>query len=100
MTYDEVEEYIINEVNKLINDWCWGTLVMNYYLESDILILELGKEISNILRENNIVMIKDLWKLRRDNLKKYNLNDSQINDIIIKMQLLGLDLGGKIYSRN
>jgi hypothetical protein len=62
--------------------------------------LELNKEIIKLLKENNIALIKDLWKLKRDNLKKLNLNDSQINDIIIKMQLLGLDLNKKIYNKN
>jgi hypothetical protein len=43
---------------------------MNYYLENDITKLELNKEINKLLKENNIALIKDLWKLKRDNLNK------------------------------
>jgi len=73
---------------------------MNYYLESDITKLKLNNEIINILKSYNILLVKDLWQLKRENLKEYTLNDSQINEIIIKMQLLGLDLNKKVYNKN
>ena len=38
--------------------------------------------------------------MRRRELKNIGLKDSQINHIIIKMQLKGLDLNEKMYDKN
>lgn len=45
----------------------------------------------------NIVTIDDLWNLKRKDLKEMNFNSEQINHIIIKMQLNGIDLNRKKY---
>ena len=66
-------------------------------IEDKIETLNLSKSINKILKENNIIYIKDLWILNRKALKSYGLKDSEIKDIIISLQLQGLDLNKKIY---
>ena len=66
-------------------------------IEDKIETLNLSKSINKILKENNIIYIKDLWILNRKTLKSYGLKDSEIKDIIISLQLQGLDLNKKIY---
>ena len=66
-------------------------------IEDKIETLDLSKSINKILKENNIIYIKDLWILNRKTLKSYGLKDSEIKDIIISLQLQGLDLNKKIY---
>ncbi len=67
----------------------------NGYLENDILDLKLNKNIVQILKNNSICKIKDLWVKKRSNLKEIGLSDSQIKEIIIKLELIGLDLNKK-----
>ncbi|MBQ4032078.1 MAG: hypothetical protein II625_10020 [Bacilli bacterium] len=66
-------------------------------IEDKIETLNLSKNINKALKENNIIYIKDLWILNRKNLKAFGLKDSEIKDIIISLQLQGLDLNKKIY---
>ncbi len=66
-------------------------------LEDKIENLNLSKNINKLLNENNIVYIKDLWNLTRKQLKAFKLKDNEIKDIIISLQLQGLDLNKKIY---
>ena len=66
-------------------------------LEDKIEKLDLSKNINKILKDNNIVYIKDLWLLNRKKLKELNLKDKDIKAIIIALQLQGLDLNKKIY---
>lgn len=61
--------------------------------------IDVDKTVYQKLKNNNICLIKDLWGLKRKDLKNYNLNDSEVNQIIIKMQLIGLDLNKKIYNK-
>ncbi len=67
------------------------------YLDKKIDILELDKNIINLLINNGINNISDLYVLNRKKLKEFGLSDSNINKISIKLQLLGLDLNGKKY---
>lgn len=62
--------------------------------------LNISKEIIDILKSNNIFTLDDLWKYKRQELKKLGLKDSMINQIVIKMQLIGLDLDNKSYEKN
>ena len=39
----------------------------------------------------------DLWCLNRKKLKEYGVVDADIKQIIIKLQLIGLDLNKKVY---
>ena len=70
----------------------------NIYLENDIKILELDKDIKKILNDHEIKTIGDLQLLTRKKLKEFGLKDVDIKLITIKLQLLGLDLNKKIYS--
>ena len=59
--------------------------------------LKLDKEITIILNNNNIITIKDLWNQNRNYLRKIGLLNNQIKDIIIKLELNGIDLNKKTY---
>lgn len=67
------------------------------YLNEKINILELDMNIINVLINNGINNVSDLYVLNRKKLKELGLSDSIINKISIKLQLLGLDLNGKKY---
>ena len=67
------------------------------YIENNIEDMELSKKVIDKLKTNGIKTVKDLWILKRKDLKKYTLTDSEINQIIIKLQLNGLDLNKKEY---
>ena len=59
--------------------------------------LKLDKKLINKLISKDIMIINDLWKLRRQDLKNLGFSDREIKDIIISLELNGLDLGKKIY---
>lgn len=69
-------------------------------LEEKIKELEIDTDIIKKLNENKIYTIYDLWVLNRIDLKILKLTDNQINQIIIKMQLCGIDLNKKVYNKN
>lgn len=66
-------------------------------LDEDIKFLNLNQKLEIKLKNNNIVTIKDLWKLKRKDLKMLGFSDYEIKEIIIKLELNGLDLNKKIY---
>ena len=66
-------------------------------LEKDICELQLTSKVFDVLKENSINTVEDLWILKRQDLKNLKLSDSDINQITIKLQLVGLDLNKKIY---
>ena len=66
-------------------------------LNMDIEKLGLDSKIINRLRDNNVLVIGDLWKLKRKELRQMNFSDGEINQIIIKLQLHAIDLNKKIY---
>ena len=72
---------------------------MKDLLNNSINVLHLSKSIENKLIENNINIVNDLWILNRNNLKNI-LSDKEISDVIIKLQLNGLDLNKKVYKVN
>jgi len=59
--------------------------------------LKLSKNINKIFKENNLQIIKDIWVLNRKKLKELKLTDKEINEVIIALQLEGLDLNKRIY---
>lgn len=67
------------------------------YLDKSIDFLGLNKNILIILKDNDINCIRDLYILKRKILKSFGISDREICQIIIKLELLGLDLGGKKY---
>ena len=70
---------------------------MKYKLKEKIEILDLDKNILCKLNKNNIYIIEDIWVMKRSELKCF-LDDNEINRIIVKMQLCGLDLNRKVYA--
>lgn len=68
---------------------------MNIDINKSIKILELDSNIENKLLLNNIDTIEKLWKFNRMDLKKLKFLDSEINNIIIKLQLIGISLNKK-----
>ncbi len=69
-------------------------------LNDSISILGLDSKSLNILLNNNINTIEQLWKMKRPELKIIGLSDSQISNSIIKLQLNGIDLNGKINEKD
>lgn len=72
---------------------------MKEFLNMDIKCLDVDNNVISILNNNDIHKVKDLWKLKRQDLKNINLSDKEINYIRIKLQLNGIDFVEKIYSR-
>ena len=68
-----------------------------FSLEDSVKNMNLTDKIINKLLDTNIVFIKDLWVLKRKDLKKIKMTDKEIKSIIIALQLEGLDLGKKMY---
>ena len=66
-------------------------------LEKNIDELQLNNKIINKLKEKNIMIIKDLWKMKRKELKQLGFSDSEISQIIIKLQLHAIDLNKREY---
>lgn len=66
-------------------------------LKKDIEALNLDFKILMKLKKNSINTIEELWFLNRNKLKLLEFKDSEVNQIIIKLQLLGLDLNHKKY---
>lgn len=64
------------------------------YLDKNVDILDIDV---SLLKKNNINLIGELYKKNRKELKSIGYKDSEINLISIKLQLLGLDLNGRIY---
>jgi hypothetical protein len=67
------------------------------YLELPIEKLDIKDNVIDKLKLHNVFFVKDIWYLKRKNLKDFNLNDNEINHIIIKLQLNGIDLNKKVY---
>ena len=71
---------------------------INIYEHDDLKTLELSSDICQMLRDQGMQTVGDVWKLNRKKLKAMGFKDSDIKIIIIKLQLLGLDLNKKIYN--
>lgn len=59
--------------------------------------LGIDDSIIKVFNSRDIITINDLWSLKRKDLKDMNFSGEQINHIIIKMQLNGIDLNRKKY---
>lgn len=73
---------------------------MTNTINKPIKILDIDNITIKKLEENNINFIKDLWQLKRKDLKELGLNDQEIKQISIKLQLHSIDLNKKIYNKN
>jgi hypothetical protein len=73
---------------------------MNNSLNDFINEMGIDLEIIKKLNGNQVYVVKDLWSLKRQDLKRMGVTDCQIKSIIIKMQLYGIDLNKRIYNKN
>lgn len=73
---------------------------MTNTINKPIKILDIDNTIIKKLETNNINFIKDLWTLKRKDLKQLGLTDQEIKQISIKLQLHSMDLNKKIYNKN
>ena len=73
---------------------------MSIDISSNIKYLDLDFYIENKLLLNNIDTIEKLWKLSRNNLKELKFSDSEINNIIIKLQLIRIGLNKMINNND
>lgn len=64
----------------------------NKYLSQNIDIIDIQKEIKELLKENGVITIEDLCSKTKTDLKKMRLSFSEINRIQVEVQLLGLNL--------
>ncbi len=67
----------------------------NKYLDEDISYLKLNSKLNSLFQENNILKIEDLWIKNRPFLKSIGLSDNDIKQVVIKLELIGLDLNKK-----
>lgn len=73
---------------------------MNILLNNEINQLGLDFIILKKLIDNNIYTINDLWNLKRKDLRKINLDNIEIKQIVIKLQLYDIDLNKRIYDKS
>ena len=59
--------------------------------------LSLSKDLILKLNESNIKYIEEVWVLKRSELKSRGFTNEEIKNIIISLQLIGLDLNKKKY---
>lgn len=71
--------------------------VENEILKDNIQKIRLDKNMTKILYERNIKTLGDLCNQSKTDLRKINLQGSQIRDIEIKLQLNGLNLRNNVY---
>ena len=63
----------------------------------DINNLSISKELINKLKDKELNYIEDVWVLKRNNLKTLGFTNDEIKEIVISLQLIGLDLNKKKY---
>ena len=69
----------------------------NKILDKDLSYLKLDSKVIEVLNNNNVNLISDLWPLTRKDLKSFKISDKGIHSIIVKLQLNGLDLNKRKY---
>lgn len=69
-------------------------------LKKSVCKLGLSCELVNKLSLLNVLTVEDLWHSEKIYLKRNNITDQEISSIKIKLQLLCLDLNGKVYDKN
>lgn len=66
-------------------------------LKRSISDLNLDKIIIDKLINNSILTLEQLWNIKKDELKRLNFKDNEINQIVIRLQLKGIDLNHRKY---
>ena len=69
----------------------------NTLLKENVSILSLNDSVKQKLQENNINKIGDLCSMTIADLRNINFEQTDINAIEIKLQLIGLDIKKKRY---
>lgn len=69
-------------------------------LNDDIELLNIDESIIKILKKHNVLIVEQLWNLKRNDLKEMGLESLEIKHIKIKMQLHSLDINRKKYNKN
>lgn len=69
------------------------------WIEDKIEKLMISTKLKEKLSLSKIKTIKDLWQLKRKDLKNSTFTDQEINELIIALQLERLDLNKKIYDK-
>lgn len=69
-------------------------------LNDDIELLNIDEPIIKILKKHNVLIVEQLWNLKRNDLKEMGLESLEIKHIKIKMQLHSLDINRKKYNKN
>lgn len=64
----------------------------NKYLEQNVDRLDMPTRAIELLKENNIIKIKQLCDKTKTNLKDLGLNSLEIDKLVIELQLLGLNI--------
>lgn len=64
-------------------------------LEKDIEVITRNKEILEKLRNNGILLVKDLCDMSKKDLEELNIPSIYIKEIIISLQMNGVDLRKK-----
>lgn len=73
---------------------------MKKVLEREIDVLAINKRIIDILKENQINTICDICQNSRMELTSIGLTNNQINQIVVLLQLQGLDLKANHAKKN
>lgn len=63
---------------------------MDKLLKQNIERIEIKDEIMEILKNNNITILKDLCNKKKKDLKEMGIGNQIINDMELQLQLLGL----------
>ena len=73
------------------------SFIKNKILDKELSYLKIDSKVIEVLNNNNIHLISDLWPLTRKDLKSLKISDKDIHNIIVKLQLNGLDLNKRKY---
>ena len=73
---------------------------MEEKLKDNVYILKLSKDLYNKLLSHNINTIYELCNYSRMELTELKFENYEINDLIVKLQLIGLDLKSNHAKRN
>lgn len=77
-----------------------GVKMKKVNLNDDIELLNIDESIIKILKKHNVLIVEQLWNLKRNDLKEMGFESLEIKHIKIKMQLHSLDINRKKYNKN
>jgi len=77
-----------------------GVKMKKVNLNDDIELLNIDEPIIKILKKHNVLIVEQLWNLKRNDLKEMGFESLEIKHIKIKMQLHSLDINRKKYNKN